>query len=846
MKRVRALLTSLVTAISLPLAAVTLKSESTPTFTPAWQPLKQGAGGAVTGAYIYPDGTMVNRTDTYGGYVWNGETSTWSQLVTSTSMPSSALTVNTGIGGNAGIAEIAAAPSNTNLMAMIWNGLVYTSTNRGATWIKTSQVSAFQANNTKGAKYNPKYFGPFLAFDPANADTLYAATPGSGVFVSANGGSTWSQITAVGVGATYYGHLFAFDPTSGVVGGVTRHFWINTYSVGVYETTNGGSSYALTTGTPATITHMASDKFGQLWAVSSIENAIYRYSSGSWSTVISGLSNNPASISADPNSSSQKINHVAIVTAKGDALVTNDNGSTWTQDWNNNLYAAGANDIAWLGNANQYSACSGTCPPNFGDFANVYFDGRSNLWGSAGIGMWEASAPVTGDSGSGASQGVKWYGYSKGIEQLVTVKVISPPGNSPLTAVYDRGIFLESNPDVYPSNSWNDSSTGINLQAGTGVDWASSSPNFVVGYSNGELTPSQQSGSSSDGGNTWSLWSSTPPGATLGGCVAAASATNWVVIPGQNQVPYYTTNGGSSWSVSSISGNPTGSSYIANWLNNRQPCAADRVNIGTFYLSTQNHNVYVSTNDGATFSLAARACCDGTAYADQLKSVPGKAGNLFFTAGQQFTTHPNNTHLWRSINSGSRWSICNSNLREPWTFGFGAAQPGGGGYPAVYAYGWYGGKLGVWRSTDECASFQQVSSTSWPLNSLDEVQDISGDANVYGRVYITWRGSGAGYYDTSDAVPWVNFNYSVVKPNATLTGTVNLDSQESGLVPVASVTYEVDGTTIGKASAIGGRPTTYRYSWVTGGVSHGPHTLCVTAVGYNPGKGQFCIPIATS
>jgi len=52
----------------------------------SWKPLKVGAGGWCTGMDIAPDGAMVTRTDTYGGYVWDGQE--WQQLVSLETIPS--------------------------------------------------------------------------------------------------------------------------------------------------------------------------------------------------------------------------------------------------------------------------------------------------------------------------------------------------------------------------------------------------------------------------------------------------------------------------------------------------------------------------------------------------------------------------------------------------------------------------------------------------------------------------------------------------------------------------------------------------------------------------------------
>src|SRR5258708_1389644 len=50
--------------------------------------VKIGGGGYVVDIDISTDGlTRLVRTDVYGGYIWNAETLSWDQLVTSTSMP---------------------------------------------------------------------------------------------------------------------------------------------------------------------------------------------------------------------------------------------------------------------------------------------------------------------------------------------------------------------------------------------------------------------------------------------------------------------------------------------------------------------------------------------------------------------------------------------------------------------------------------------------------------------------------------------------------------------------------------------------------------------------------------
>ena len=78
---------------------------------------------------------------------------------------------------------------------------------------------------------------------------------------------------------------------------------------------------------------------------------------------------------------------------------------------------------------------------------------------------------------------------------------------------------------------------------------------------------------------------------------------------------------------------------------------------------------------------------------------------------------------------------------EAWSVGFGAAKPGGNGYPAVYIYGWVHDVGGVWRSDDGCTTWTQMSNLN-PANTVDQVKSIEGDANIYGNVYLGLVGSG--------------------------------------------------------------------------------------------------------
>src|SRR6516165_7901041 len=187
--------------------------------TNTWQALPIGAGGFLTGLSIAQDGTMVVRTDTYGAYIWNG--TQWQQLITATSMPAAFVTPNL---DNQGVIEIQIAPSNSNILYMFFEGYVFRSTNKGATWTQTS----FAPTGDTASDATYKLDGQKMAVDPNNPNVVYVGTTKNGLFVTTNGGSSWQSVSAVplslpdssGDNPGFSG--IVFDPALGITGGITN------------------------------------------------------------------------------------------------------------------------------------------------------------------------------------------------------------------------------------------------------------------------------------------------------------------------------------------------------------------------------------------------------------------------------------------------------------------------------------------------------------------------------------------------------------------------------------------------------------------------------------------------
>jgi hypothetical protein len=116
----------------------------------------------------------------------------------------------------------------------------------------------------------------------------------------------------------------------------------------------------------------------------------------------------------------------------------------------------------------------------------------------------------------------------------------------------------------------------------------------------------EDSGYSTDGGQTWHVFSSMPAfaGNTIGGSIAASSPSDIVWAPADGYQPYYTLNGGASWNPVNLPGVTDWSSYDFAYYLNKQTITADRVLSNTFYfyyVDSAGDNlsgVYKSTDTG--------------------------------------------------------------------------------------------------------------------------------------------------------------------------------------------------------------------------------------------------------
>jgi hypothetical protein len=690
-----------------------------------WAPLKVGAGGWITGIDASLDGTTYTlRTDTYGGYVGNpnaGET--WQQLVRADTMPVS-FAASMGDALAEGVYELRVAPSDGNRLYMVYRKKVYRSTDRGTTWTET----AFSYSGPMDPNDGYRMWGEKAAVDPVNPNVVFVGTVGSGLSVTTDGGATWYAPTSVPVATHPAGITGIVFDASSASGGTTLTAYASSNGNGVYRTTDGGATWSLLSGGPTAVTHAAVASDGAYYAVTGSTGLVYRYAAGAWSSSDSGLQT-AHTVTTDP------FNAARVIAGRdsGNLSISTNRGASWGSGtiW---TMTRQATDVPWLAAANEsYMSSGGTrldpVVPN-------------KLWFTEGIGVWYTTAP---DNAARTS----WTSWSAGIEQLVARDVKVPPGGANvILAGMDRSVWVVPRDNSsYPAR-YVTMGSSASLIAAWALAYASDSPSSVVAIINRGLAGEPElSGYSLDGGATWTRFPVQPGSGGQCGDVVAPSIDNVIAVIG-TRYAYRSTDRGATWTPLSLPGDSgANSSNLHCGFNcGKHILAIDGADPNTIYLYFYTRGLYRSSDGGATWTLATSNTFDGgnMYWQTKLRSVPGKAGHLFLTAGQAGAAgqpNPAATFLWRSTDGGSTWTKV-PDLAEPYDVALGKAAPGAS-YPAIYVVGWYRGIYGIWRSTDGAATWTQIG--PFPYGSVDSINAITASQDVFGDVYVAFQGSGWGY-----------------------------------------------------------------------------------------------------
>lgn len=721
---------------------------------------------------VDPSGTtFVIRTDTYGAYVSNGSDD-WQQLYAGDRLPTGVLTqwmANDAPNLAYGCYAIAVSASNSNRIYMnlaseSWdNGAtvhaIWRSDNRGTNWTQAGSGypldgGGVDPNDSLGSRWHNQK----MAVDPANPDVVYAGS-GTNLYVTTNGGSSWSVVSgvpaptsAVGSFAAYTG--ICFDPSSGTTSGRTNIVYCVSNGNGVYKSdqrVNGGDWALCGSGGPvhAVSGAVATDGWYYLTTMAESPAVLSRWNGSAWSTTsgVDTWQGRLTHVATDPFNAQR----ILATDDAGALAVSNDRGANWliqpdspyggSNSWRGHSFTSG--DMPWFQNANGVDGESAYFSVGFIKFDPTVED---KIWMGHGIGVWYSTEWITNSYNDG---GIIWVPRSRGIEQLVAVDVTCPPGSSyVLTSNSDRGGWAVPRVNTEFPTRYINVNSNANLICGQAIAYSRAAPltDWVIHCNSLYAGEPAVSGYTTDSGATWAQFSAQPAGGNgSSGDIIAASIDNIICIVG-NQGVYRSTNRGSSWSSVFAS--------IHNGIAQQHAklVAVDGGDNGILYLFSAANGIYRSTDGGATWGLVTTNAAGGWSgftlnWVPKIRTVPGYLGHVYFCAGQQGGIGNDNptlgAYFWRSTNANSgtpTWSAITA-VEEVYDVAFGAPASGQS-YPAIYVAGWRNGFWGIWRSVDNAATWASVSGNAPPGYRCDQLNNIAASMDTYGEVYAAFQGSG--------------------------------------------------------------------------------------------------------
>lgn len=748
-----------------------------------WNVLKIGAGGYLT-TIDWPNSAapLLSCGDVGGCYEFSG--GKWIQLVTTASMPESLLGREKWLGGGYEIRSAPNDPTRCYLAYAIPNGaesdahLLKSDNCNTPDLIKWTEMAGFtgacrtsckwNANTQGGPTTNYKLVGAKMAVDPNNKDVIVLGTPHSGQFVTTNGKTfgTLKNVPASTSGMPASG--IAFDNSSphncGAENNQTCVVWVCSYGNGCWRSSTGstGTFVKVTTGIgPKNVAHGKVGIDGVYYATEADWSKTWRFTN-TWTDISPpGSSGTNYTVTIYPTDATK----IVITSASGaQSFVSNANSGTPSYKGSISGYPKrGSSDVPWFLASTNVAANS----LNVGDAVmDPQISGK--VWVAAGLGIWYST------SSSGTSE---WNGISSGIEGLVTNRIVSPPGGQPVGAFWDRPFFYLSPLSSYKTGYGNSYGAQNDISMGWSVDYCTSTPTTIVGLNN---WADNLSGYSSTSGNpndpgSWNLYANFPNlvGTFIGGGIACSTPDNVVFAAANKGDVYYSKNAtspsavwtkilASTWNHGVQQGNGTiDPGWGITYSVPHQAVCADRVTTGTFYAFNAQRNalgggVYRSTDGGDTWQQQNTQFADGAdsaGYSNRIYCVPGKAGHLFYTGGQNLSA------LYHSEDGGSKWPRTTSKVAitgprctpsSVYDVTTGATKPGND-YPSVYFVGVCGSTYGVWRSDNSASDWSVGTNISWtplglPVGYMDQPTTLAGDNNTWGQVMMGGKGTGAVYY----------------------------------------------------------------------------------------------------
>jgi len=694
---------------------------------------------------------------------------------------------------------------------------LFKSTNNGAAW---NHVPAFTAAAGSDTTWNGSGFS-FVEFAPGNSNVLYAGflRADNNVFHSTDGGATWAVIPNRPKPAARGGYVPPLMPQRIVI--APNHS-------AVYITFGDGAG-------PHTM------QWDEGWGPINDwfnRGAVFKYEpagDGKWTDVSPENFIDPSDCSGCNNASEYVACYggITINPANPLEIVVSSLGyrgpqfwkvpgtaNTWVDQWGSNIYYTNDGGENWYRSFQYYWMPGGFYPPAEQMDANgigwmfnssihwagsVAFDpfNPKRVWVTSGNGVFRTDditnftyePPVNDWDSPVFTQRTVWKVMSHGIEETVPYEVISIPDGPLVSIILDYDGFRHSESDntgfnhdditKYPATRHLTDVGGANVAVGNTrtLAWApkadrlvkvSDSRSHQAQYNSIPFWPIQFS---NDRGRTWSVTTyQTFPGASLEGAESVSISTDgevvlWTPSTSWDHVanapvlrPVQRLVNNSQWSVlTTINGSYT---------------VGDPENANVFYAYNRHSGKFFKSEDkGATF---AEVSTPGGSGFQKFRLAPNKEGDIWLPLTENGLT--------RSTDGGATWARINAEaLTYCEAVGFGKAAPDKD-FPAVFVFGTVRGVTGVFMSIDEGATWWRANNDKHQYGGLANGEFVTGDMNVYGRVYMSTAGRGIVYGEITGTT--TSARHGPAKPNSR-TGAVRIRGAAIHINADARVTHHV-------------------------------------------------------
>lgn len=290
-----------------------------------WDNLPVGGGGYVTGIAIHPSdkNLMYIRTDVGGAYSWDPVKKRWLQMLNWVGPHNDNLI---------GVDGMALDPGNPDRIYLALGqrisgeGGIFRSTDKGITWSKL--FTAFYEGNGREARWT----GECIAVDPNNSSVIYAGTRLNGLYRSMDDGKSWTRVADVPNGYTGTNptgvRTVVFDP--GVkLHGVSSGIYVGVPGSGIFKSTDGGSTFSHMTGSPLNPARMQVVN-NELFITHS--GGVVLYSGNVWQNITPSAGNgrNFVGLAVSPSDNNKIIVAERYGSFYNPIYKTTNKGSSWT------------------------------------------------------------------------------------------------------------------------------------------------------------------------------------------------------------------------------------------------------------------------------------------------------------------------------------------------------------------------------------------------------------------------------------------------------------------------------------------------------------------------------------